>query len=494
MNARAETRVETETALLDVLIIGGGFSGLGAAIQARKQGCRRLRVLEKGPDFGGVWRENTYPGAACDVPWHLYSFSFFKKMGFSRRYPRQPEILDYIHACAQHFELYQDAEFGVEVTSAQWDDDSATWTVHAADGRSWRTRALVAGVGQLSRPGWPEIPGRDDFAGDAFHSAEWDHEIPLEGRRVGVIGTGASAIQFIPPVAEQAAHLTVFQRSPPYLLPRLDGPYGKLNRLLFRYVPGYERPFRFALWKSGEISTDAFDRGDSPTQRLYLRVSRWHLNRQVKDPELRAKLTPDYPIGCKRILFSSDYYPAMQRDNVHLETVGIDQINAKGVRTKDGVQHDLDVIIWGTGFKATEFLSPIRFTGRHGKDLHEQWSTGAEAYVGMTVPDFPNLFLMYGPNTNLGGNSIIFMIECQMRYLSDALEKLRDHRMLNVREDVYRDYNDRLQQRLSSTVWAAGCSSWYHNESGRITNNWPGRTAEYRRLTRRLDLEDYETA
>lgn len=494
MNAPARTRVETETALLDVLIIGGGFSGLGAAVKARKQGCRRMLVLEKGPDFGGVWRENTYPGAACDVPWHLYSFSFFRKLGFSRRYPHQPEILSYIRACAEHFGLYRDAEFGVEVTRAAWDEEAATWTVYAADGRSWRTRALVVGVGQLSRPAWPNIPGRDDFAGDAFHSAEWDHDVPLRGRRVGAIGTGASAIQYIPPVAEEAGELTVFQRSAPYLLPRLDGPYGKVNQLLYSLIPRYERPFRYALWKFGEISTDAFDRMDSPTQKLFLRVARWHLERQVKDPELRAKLTPDYPIGCKRVLFSSNYYPALQRDNVHLETSGIDHINANGVRTTDGVQHDLDVLIWGTGFQATDLLTPIRFTGRDGKDLHEQWAQGAEAYLGMTVPDFPNLFIMYGPNTNLGGNSIIYMIESQMNYLGDALDKLREHRLLNVRSDVHRAYNEDLQERLSRTVWAAGCSSWYQNAHGRIINNWPGRTGEYRRLTRRLDLADYETA
>lgn len=496
MNARAETRVDTSQAasadLLDVLIIGGGFSGLAAAVQARNNGCRRMVLLEKGPDIGGVWRENTYPGAACDVPWHLYSFSFFKKAGFSRRYPQQPEILDYMRACARHFGIYRDAIFGVEVASAHWDEATAVWHVQATDGRSWRTRALVAGVGQLSRPGWPDIRGRDDFKGEDFHSAEWDHSVSLRGKRVGVIGTGASAIQFIPEVARQAKHLTVFQRSAPYLLPRFDGPYGMLNRALFRFVPGYDKPFRYALWKSGEISTVAFDKGDTPVQRLFLRVAKKHLERQVKDPVLREKLTPDHPIGCKRILFSSNYYPALAQDNVHLETGGIDRINATGVKTRDGKQHKLDVIIWGTGFKATEFLSPIRFTGRDGVDLHEQWTEGAEAYAGMTVPNFPNLFLMYGPNTNLGGNSIIFMIECQMRYLGDALNKLREHRAISVKPAVHRAFNEKLQQRLANTVWSAGCSSWYHNAAGRITNNWPGRTEEYRNLTKRVDLEDYE--
>ncbi|MEQ9478842.1 MAG: NAD(P)/FAD-dependent oxidoreductase [Algiphilus sp.] len=494
MNRRADTRTDTATELLDVLIIGAGFSGLGAAIQAQKQGCRRIAILEKGPDVGGVWRENTYPGAACDVPWHLYSFSFFKKVTFSRRYPRQPEILEYMRACARHFDLYRYAHFGVSVEEARWDEGTATWTITADDGRCWRTRALVVGVGQLSRPAWPDIPGREAFAGTAFHSAQWDHSVDLRGKRVAVIGTGASAIQFIPPVAEEAGQLTVFQRSAPYLLPRLDGPYGALNRFLFGRMPGYDRPFRYAIWKLADLSTDVFDEGDSPMHSLFLRVTRWHLERQVKDPELRRKLTPDYPIGCKRVLFSSDYYPALQRENVHLETQGIDHIHANGIRTKDGRDHDCDVLIWGTGFKATEFLAPIRFIGRGGVDLHEQWARGAEAYLGITVPDFPNLFLMYGPNTNLGGNSIIVMIESQMRYLADALERLRHHRLLAVKPEAAQSFNQQLQERLSHTVWAGGCSSWYQTADGRITNNWPGKTLEYRRLTRRLDIQSYETA
>lgn len=492
MNADASRPVAQEVEVLDVIVVGSGFSGLGAAIQARRSGCKRIRILEKGPDVGGVWRENTYPGAACDVPWHLYSFSFYKKVGFSRRYPCQQEILDYMRSCARHFGLYDDAEFGVHVREARWEESSACWTVEAEDGRVWRARALVAGVGQLSRPAWPNIPGRDAFKGDLFHSAEWNHEVPLDGRRVAVIGTGASAIQFIPVVAEQAGQLTVFQRSAPYLLPRLDGEYGMLNRMLFRYVPGYDRPFRFGLWELGEVSTDAFDQGEHVVTKIYRRVAKWHLERQVPDPELRAKLTPDYPIGCKRILFSSNYYPALMRDNVTVETTGIKAINASGIETVDGRQHDADVLIYGTGFAATEFLAPMRIVGRGGADLHARWNGAAEAYLGMTVPDFPNLFMMYGPNTNLGGNSIIFMIECQMRYLDGALRQLRGARRLNVRKDVFEAFNDELQERLSHTIWASGCSSWYQTADGRITNNWPGRTAEYYRRTRRFDPSAYE--
>ncbi len=486
--------VEQAVDPLDVVIVGSGFSGLGAAIQARRCGWHRLRILEKGDDIGGVWRENTYPGAACDVPWHLYSFSFYKWFGFSRRYPHQPEILDYMRCCAKHFGLYDLIEFGAQVREARWDEAGGCWHVEAEDGRWWRARVLVAGVGQLSRPAWPNILGRKHFGGASYHSAEWDHDVPLEGRRVAVIGTGASAIQFVPEVAKVAGHLTVFQRSAPYLLPRLDGDYGLLNRLLFRYVPGYDRPFRYCLWKLGEVSTDAFDQADNAVARIFRYVTRRHLERQVPDPELRAKVTPDYPIGCKRILFSSDYYPALQRDNVTLETAGIRAINATGIETVDGRQHDADVLIYATGFRAADFLAPMHVVGRDGAELQERWRHGAKAYLGMTVPGFPNFFVMYGPNTNLGGNSIIYMIECQMRYLDGALRHLKRVRALAVRQDVFARFNEELQRRLSQTVWAAGCSSWYQTADGRITNNWPGKTYEYYRRTRHLDPADYEIA
>lgn len=492
MTSTSTTADNTTDQLLDVVIVGSGFSGLAAAVETKQRGISNWLMLEKSDDVGGVWRENTYPGAACDVPWHLYSFSFFRKSGFSRRYPHQDEILGYQQDCARHFDLYENAIFGVEVVSATWQHNESHWLITAKDGRTWRSRAVVMGVGQLSRPGWPNIPGRDSFKGDSFHSAVWDHSIPLKGRKVGVIGTGASAIQFIPHVAEDASELTVFQRSAPYLLPRIDGLYGSINRALFRSFPGYERPFRYLLWKSGEMSTVAFDQPGSKTAELYHKVSMWHLNRQIKDDALREKLTPDYTIGCKRILFSSNYYPALQQPHVSLETKNIKRITKDGITLEDGSKVDLDVIIYGTGFKATEFLSPIEITGRDGKALSDEWQQGAEAYKGITVPHFPNLFLMYGPNTNLGGNSIIYMIECQMRYVGDALSKLQDHSWIAVKPEVARHYNDQLQQRLSHTVWATGCESWYHNAAGRITNNWPGRTAEYRKLTKKVDLNDYE--
>jgi cation diffusion facilitator CzcD-associated flavoprotein CzcO len=346
-------------------------------------------------------------------------------------------------------------------------------------------------VGQLSRPSWPNIPGLGDFSGPLFHSAQWDHSVDLKGKKVGVIGTGASAIQFIPEVAEQASQLTVFQRSAPYVLPRLDGAYGWLNRQLFKHIPGYERPFRYLLWKSGEMSTDAFDAGDNRVSKLYQWVTRRFREAQVTDPTLRKKLTPDYPIGCKRILFTSNYYPALCQPQVELNTEGVDCVTSTGVRDNTGRDIDCDVLIMGTGFKATEFLSPMQISGRDGVDLHQQWQAGAEAYLGMTVPGFPNLFLMYGPNTNLGGNSIIFMIECQARYIVQALKALRKQATLEVKPEVHQQFNAQTQERLKHTVWNAGCSSWYHTDDGRITNNWPGRTAEYRAMTAQFQPQDY---
>lgn len=476
---------------VDVLIVGTGFSGLCAAIQAKQAGFT-IQLLEKGSDVGGVWRENTYPGAACDVPWHLYSFSFFKEVRFSRRYPQQPEILAYQQDCARHYGLYERTAFDTEVASARWDDADKLWQVESTDGRQFQGRALVCGVGQLSRPGWPNIPGLRDFAGSMFHSAEWDHSVDLKGKKVGVIGTGASAIQFIPEIAQEAGQLTVFQRSAPYVLPRVDGPYGWLNRMLFKYIPGYDKPFRYLLWKSGEMSTVAFDEGDNKVSKLYRWVTRRMRESQIPDPVLRQKLTPDYPIGCKRILFTSNYYPTFSRDNVRLVTEGVEAVSKHGLRTRDGEQHEFDVLIMGTGFKATEFLAPMQIRGRGGMDLHQQWQNGAEAYLGLTVPGFPNLFMMYGPNTNLGGNSIIFMIECQARYLVQALQALRETPAMEVKAAVSDKYNADIQERLRHTVWNAGCSSWYHTADGRITNNWPGQTAEYRERTSRFNPADYQ--
>ncbi len=483
----------TNASSTDILIIGAGFSGMCAAILGRQAGLSVL-MLEKGADVGGVWRENTYPGAACDVPWHLYSYSFFKEVIFSRPYPQQAELLSYQQDCARHYGLYECTRFGVEVASADWDESAAHWTVTDTDGKHYTARALISSVGLLSRPAWPQIPGRESFSGAQFHSAEWDHSVDLTGKRVGVIGTGASAIQFIPEVAKVAGQLTVFQRSAPYCLPRFDEPYGAFKQWYFKRVPGSDRPMRYGIWKFGETLGKTFEAGEGRVSRLTRWATRKFLESQVKDPELRKKLTPEYAIGCKRILFTSNYFPTYERDNVSLHVDGIAKITESGVVDKHGVEHALDVLIFGTGFKATEYLAPMKIHGTEGRELHETWGAKVGAYLGMTVPHFPNFFMMYGPNTNLGGNSIIFMIECQARYIIQALQALKGHKTIKVREEPFAAFNQEMQDRLKNMAWASGCTSWYQTADGHNPTNWPGPTAEYRERTAAFDAADYELA
>lgn len=475
-----------------IAIIGTGFSGLCAAIQLKQDGFDNLTLFERGDDVGGVWRENTYPGAACDVPWHLYSFSFEHRTDFSCPYPEQPEILEYQRFCARKYGIYPHIRFNTAVEAADFDDDKGVWQVSTDQGDTHTFDVLISGVGQLSRPAWPNIEGMETFTGHTFHSAEWDHDYDLAGKRVAVIGTGASAIQFIPRIAPEVGHLAVFQRSAPYLLPRFQREYGKLNRWLFRRFPHYRDIFRMGLRVLGDASAPAFHQ-QSRLSRLIHAWSRHHLRSQVRDPELRRKLTPDYPIGCKRVLFASDYYPALTRDNVDLITDPIQRITPNGIVTADGTEHTVDAIIYGTGFKATDFLAPMAIRGRGGRRLADRWSEGAEAYLGITVDDFPNLFLCYGPNTNLGGNSIIYMIECQVNYIRQCVRKLSepDTQAMDVRPEVIRDYNNKLQDELADTVWSWGCSSWYHTADGRITNNWPGTNTRYHELTASVDLNNY---
>ena len=481
------------TAELSIAIIGTGFSGLCTAIQLKQAGFNNLTLFEKGDEVGGVWRENTYPGAACDVPWHLYSFSFEHRTDYSSPYPEQPEILAYQKFCAQKYGIYPHVQFNTEVTAAEFDDAQQLWNVQTDDGKTASFNILITGVGQLSRPGYPRLKGIDDFKGHSFHSAEWDHEYDLNGKKIACIGTGASAIQFIPEIAKQASELTVFQRTAPYLLPRFQRQYGAINKWMFKTFPHYRDIFRYGIFGLAEASVPAFN-DQSRLSRLFKWVSMRHLNKHVQDPELKKKLTPDYAIGCKRILFSSNYFPALSRSNVNLITEDIDHISTEGVVTKDGQTHGADTIIYGTGFKATEFLAPIKITGRDGLDLNDRWSKGAEAYKGITLDGFPNMFMCYGPNTNLGGNSIIFMIECQADYIVDSVEQLAASKAksMEVRSDIINEYNRDLQEELDNSVWSLGCGSWYSNAEGRITNNWPGTNTRYRRITKNVDMENYK--
>lgn len=477
---------------VDVAIVGAGFGGLGMAIQLRRGGRDSFVVLEKTGRIGGTWRDNTYPGSGCDVPSHLYSFSFHPG-AWPRRYSSQGEILGYLEELVERHALRPHLRFGAEVVSADFDEGSATWTLTLAGGEEIRARAVVSSVGQLNRPALPDIEGRDTFAGASWHSARWDHGCDLTGRRVAVIGTGASAIQLVPEIAGRAARVHVFQRTAPYVIRKPDRPYGRFERWLYRRVPLLQGADRLRIYLLGELLGHALVA--SPGLRRTLE-SRWraHMEREVADPELRELCTPDYAMGCKRILFSNDWYPALQRPTVELVTGGVAAITPSGVLTADGRERAVDAIVYATGFRTTDFLQPMRVRGLGGRDLLDAWRDGAEAYRGVVVSGFPNLFMLYGPNTNLGSNSIIFMLEAQIGYVLRALEALRAGGLawLDVRADVQRGFNRWVADASRRTVWETGCRSWYTTAAGRNTNNWPSYTFRYRRLLRRFDLGDYE--
>ena len=482
-----------DPAPLRVLIIGAGFGGIGLAIRLQQAGIHDYLILEKAADVGGVWRENSYPGAACDVPSHLYSFSFEPKADWTRKYAPQAEILGYLRHCADKYGLRQRIRFGSEAVEAQFSEPDGLWSVRCADGEELRAQALVCATGQLSRPLYPRIPGLDSFRGKAFHSARWDHQVELRGKRVAVIGTGASAIQFVPQIAPEVGELLLFQRSAPYVIAKPDRPYADWERRFkarFPWLQRLDRGLKYIQHESRVLAFATFP----PLMKLMRLNFHWHLRRGIPDAQLRHRLIPDYPLGCKRILISNDYYPALARDNVKVVDQGIREVTEDAVVTRDGQRHPVDVVIFGTGFAATEFLAPMRIQGLGGRWLEQAWTEGAEAYKGISVSGFPNLFILYGPNTNLGHNSIVYMLESQFPYVLACLRRLREQglRYLDVKAEVQSAYNQRLQHALQHTVWEGGCDSWYKTASGRNTNNWPGYTFLYRRQTQQPEFADYD--
>lgn len=476
-----------------IAILGAGAGGLCMAIQLKKAGFHDFTVFEKSDRVGGTWHDNTYPGACCDVPSHLYSFSFERKSDWSRIFSPQAEIQQYLDHCATRYGIHEHIRFGVEVTGARFDEQQGVWRLRTAGGEEIVVDAVVSGLGQLNRPHIPHIDGIEDFAGVHFHSARWRHDRDLAGRDVAVIGNAASAIQFIPPVAEKARRLTILQRTPNWMIPRNDRAYTEREKWAFAHVPGWERFNRALIWARLELNFFAF-RGNGRIARYMARMAKEYLEAAVPDPALRAKLLPDYPVGCKRILISDDYYPALRRENVSLVTSGIDRIVKDGILTKDGVHHPADTIVFATGFETTRFLAPLEVEGAGGRKLQEEWRAGAEAYYGVTVSGFPNLFLLYGPNTNLGHNSILFMIECQVSYAIRCLEEVvrRGAAWIDVRPEAQERYNDEIQRELAGTAWNAACGSWYKTEAGKITNNWSGFTTQYWWRTRRPDFSAYQ--
>jgi cation diffusion facilitator CzcD-associated flavoprotein CzcO len=471
---------------LSVVIVGAGFGGIGMAIRLRRAGIRDVTVLEKGADLGGTWRDNVYPGAACDIPSILYSFSFERGRDWSRRYPSQEEILAYLRDCAAKYRIQP--RFGTEVEEAAFDADDGRWRIRTTAGEELTARVLITACGQLNRPAYPNVPSA--FGGTAFHSSRWNHAYDLTGKRVAVFGTGASAVQFVPHVAARASRVHVFQRTPPYVLDKGDRPYTAWERRRLRWVPGLRALNRARTYVRLESLGLAF----ITAPRLMAgakEVFRRRLAEQVPDRELRAALTPGYVMGCKRILLSDDYYASLTRPGVELVTEPVERISETGVVTADGREREVDAIIYGTGFRAHGFVAPMTIRGLGGRELNETWRDGAEAYLGIAVSGFPNLFLIYGPNTNLGHNSIIYMLESQFAYIVGCVRALTRARYIDVRPDVQNAFNRRVQRRFRDTVWTSGCSSWYMTAGGKIVNNWPGFTFAYRRATRRPDPRDF---
>jgi cation diffusion facilitator CzcD-associated flavoprotein CzcO len=474
-------------------VVGAGFGGIAAAIELRRAGVEDIVVLERGEGVGGVWHHNRYPGAACDVPSHLYSYSFARNPRWGRRFAQQDEIRRYLEDTAHRHGVLANARFGTEVTAAAWDEDR--WRLDTTSGPV-TADLLVAACGQLTRPAIPDLPGREQFAGPAFHSAGWRHDVDLCGARVGVVGTGASAIQFVPEIAPLARSLTVFQRTPAWILPKPDRAYGRIDTALFERVGLIQIAERFGWWALLESAIAGFV-GRERVLAPLAAAARAHLRHQVRDPELRAKLTPTYRIGCKRILLSNDWYPALMRPNVEVVTDRIARVEGGGIVLADGSRHDLDVLIWGTGFRTREFVAPMAVYGRHDHTLAQEWADIPHAWHGLSVPGFPNFFLMYGPNTFGGSGSAIYMLESQARHIGAAARALRraGAATIELRHNAHAKFMAELRQRQQRTVWATGgCASWYVDDKGRDPTNWPGYTFEYRRRTARVRTDVYELA
>jgi cation diffusion facilitator CzcD-associated flavoprotein CzcO len=476
-----------------VLIIGSGFAGLGLAMQLRMAGDDDFLLLEKAGEVGGTWRDNSYPGAACDVPSYLYSFSFEPKHDWSRKFAPQAEIHAYILQCVETYRLRPHIRLNSEVLGAAFDAERGLWRVELAGGEVIEAQALVSACGQLNRPAYPKLPGLERFRGEAFHSARWRHDLDLTGKRVAVIGTGASAIQFVPQIQPKVASLSLFQRSAAYVLAKPDRAYRPWEIALMHRLPWLQRGVRLLQYLHHEARAVAFVQWPWLLRLMRGRFTD-HLQRQMPDAGKRAQLQPDYPMGCKRILISNDYFPALAQANVEIVDSAIGEVREHALVTADGREHPCDVLIYGTGFTASDFLAPMRIRGLDGLELNQAWQDGAEAYKGISVSGFPNLFLLYGPNTNLGHNSILYMLESQFAYVLGCLRALRGQglRYIDLKPAAQRRYNQHLQAETQRTIWAQGCHSWYQTAAGKHTNNWPGYTFTYRQQTRMPELTDYD--
>jgi cation diffusion facilitator CzcD-associated flavoprotein CzcO len=477
-----------------VLIIGTGFSGLAMAVRLKQAGVDDFVILERADDVGGTWRDNHYPGCACDVQSHLYSFSFEPNPNWSRQFAPQPEIWAYLRQCANKYNILPHIRYNANVVNAKFDEASSTWVVTSADGRVFKGQVMVWGGGALSNPFIPKTKGLETFQGEIFHSAVWRHDVDLRGKRVAAIGSGASAIQFVPQIAPKVAQLDYYQRTAPWVMPKPDFARSEWSKKAYRAFPILQKLARGMTYVALESRVLGFVLHPKVMTVLEY-VGRRHINSQIKDPVKRQAVTPTFKAGCKRVLISNDYYRALARDNVSIVTDGIREVTPTGVITQDGVERQADVIIWGTGFAVQELAPKGLFVGKGGRDMADVWQGqgGAEAFLGMTVTGFPNLFFMMGPNTGLGHSSMVYMIESQAQYALEAILAMRARHVaqVDVKPEVQKSFVDKTQTKLKGTVWASGCKSWYVNESGKNTTLWPGFTFVYRRATSAFKLGDY---
>jgi cation diffusion facilitator CzcD-associated flavoprotein CzcO len=474
-------------------ILGAGFGGLGMAIRLKQAGIEDFVVWERDAEVGGTWWANSYPGCQCDIPSHLYSFSFAPNPDWTRTYPLQPELKRYLSECTERYGARDQIRLDCEVTSAEWDEGEGVWRIGTAQG-PFTVELLIAAPGFLSEPATPALPGLDDFEGETFHTARWNHDHDLTGRRVAVIGTGASAIQVVPRIQPIVEQLDVFQRTPPWVMPHRDRPITDIERRVYRRFPALQRAVRSTVYFIRELLVPGFVYRPK-LMRLPQRMARRHLEKQVPDLALRTRLTPDYSFGCKRVLPSNDWYPAITQPNVSVITGGIREVKPKGIVTTDGELHELDTIVLATGFHVTDVRFAKIVRGRDGALMSDVWNGSPQAYRGTAVAGFPNLFIITGPNTGLGHNSLVYMIEAQLDYLMDALRVIdeRGATRVEVRRAVQEAYNAELQSRMGGTVWnSGGCSSWYIDANGKNTTIWPDFTWRFRRQTRHFDAAAYE--
>ena len=475
------------------IIIGTGFSGIAMAIKLKEKGIHDFIILEKAEDVGGTWRENTYPGAECDIPSALYSYSFEPYPDWEYKWSMQPQILEYIHYVVDKYDIRPHIHFQKELTSAEWDEEGH-WNIKTKDGSSYVSKTFISAIGQLHHPSTPNFKGKESFENANFHSALWDHSVSLKDKVVGVIGNAASAVQFIPEIAKEASKVIIFQRSANWMLPKQDRMYKDWEKSLVRKFPMLLKAYRVRLWLLGGGLFFMMKRGNNLLRKAYERQTKSFIKKHIKDEKLVEKLIPKYPLGAKRVLFSDTYYPALARPNVEVITDSIKEIKKQSVEVESGETKNVDVLVYATGFKTNPFLLGLDIKGKNGTTIKESWSEGPKNYLGITVEGFPNMFLMYGPNTNLGHNSIIIMSEAQANYISQCVLEIESKNLksIEVKSDVINKYHDETQERLQNMIWASIDDSWYKSENGNIPNNYPGRTMEYMRKTQKVDFGDFE--